>query len=348
MTAKSRKPTGAELRAMRDQRPAVRPYEGQEASRREASFLTNLTAAQDDFDWIVANEAWAKLGHETFAGWWEARVQPIMRGLSMRPSRELALEAAEIIRGEEAHLPPSQRRRERELAETVGVTRDELREREDRSTSGGIPPKVDLHKDAPATQPEEDHPGTADLGEVEDPESSTADGDGTPSDAQPQADAVSNDAGSDETEAKGEAPRQPSAEVDLPQGQETAGVTVSVPAGDPEHSGRSEEQGQAAASIPAPGLAQLEKLLDEHVPDGDPHRKWRSAWLKAIKNAWGPASFAIADICANGDEDTFAALIDVRDFYDELLTKVQAERLRIAKAEQADLPDNVTPIRRTA
>jgi hypothetical protein len=84
------------------------------------------------------------LGFETFAAWWEARVQPIMRALSMRPSKDLALEAADRIRDEETLLPPAQRRREQEIADLVGATRDELRDRTGRSTSKGIPPKNDL------------------------------------------------------------------------------------------------------------------------------------------------------------------------------------------------------------
>lgn len=299
---------------MRDQRPAVRPYEGQEASRREASFLTNLSSAQDDFDWIVANEAWVKLGHETFAGWWEARVQPIMRGLSMRPSRELALEAAERIRAEEAHLPPSQRRRELELAETVGTTRDELRAREGRSTSGGIPPKVDLRKHASADVPEEDHrdakPGDEDGADAR-----------PSSDVQPPADDVSNDVGSDETAPKDEAPRQSSGPVELPQEQPATGVSVAAPAGDPEHSGRSGERGRAAVSVPAP--PDLEKARRSealakwalNTPEG------RAQAKRALVNEWISSTWEFLDEVG---PDVFVQVADagMHEDMDRLITAV--------------------------
>jgi len=90
-------------------------------------------------------------------------------------------------------------------------------------------------------QPEEDHregkPGDED------------DADARPSsDAQPQAGVVSNDVGSDETGLQDAAPRLSSGPVD---GRQQAGTGVSLPAVAPEHSGGSEEQGQAAASVPA-------------------------------------------------------------------------------------------------
>lgn len=80
------------------------------------------------------------------------------------------------------------------------------------------------------------------------------DGGAPPSDAQPPAGDVSNDVGSDETEVQDEAPRQSSDTVDLPQEQETTWVSVPAPAGDPEHSGGSGEQGRAAVSVPAPAI----------------------------------------------------------------------------------------------
>ena len=192
---------------------------------------------------------------------------------------------------------------------------------------------------SPAAQPEEDRPGSTDPGEAED-SSSAADAAASAEEPSEVAPRTSGEA----VESEESAGLRPSDSTEREQG--TTGVASSAPAA--EHSGGSGERGQTAASVPAPPRKTFDQALDELVPDDDPHRKWRGAWLKAIKNAWGPASFSVSDICANGDDGTFSALIDIRDFYDELLTKVQAERIRIAKAEEADLPDNVTPIRRTA
>lgn len=93
-----------------------------EARKREESFLGRLADAQDDYEWIVEHQAWVQLGHDTFADWWTTRVQPQMRALSMRPTREIAARVIEQVRTEEAELPPAQQRTQRELAELVGVT----------------------------------------------------------------------------------------------------------------------------------------------------------------------------------------------------------------------------------
>lgn len=130
----------------------------QEARRREESFIGNLSGAQDDYEWLVANRAWTALGWDSFADWWVSRIQPTMRALSMRPTREIAAAVVEQVRQEEADLPPAQRRRERELAEMVGATPDELRNRAPRSTTAGIPTKDDLGVEelsTPELSPEE-------------------------------------------------------------------------------------------------------------------------------------------------------------------------------------------------
>lgn len=118
-----KKRSGAELRALRDQRQREQggPYAGQEASRREASFLSNLSGARDDYEWIVANQAWTKLGHESYTAWYLARVQPLMQALGARPTPELAADVVQRVREEEAVLPAAQRRTQRELAELAGV-----------------------------------------------------------------------------------------------------------------------------------------------------------------------------------------------------------------------------------
>jgi hypothetical protein len=124
-----------------------------EAARREESFIGNLADAQDDYEWIVQHEAWLTLGYDSFADWWSDRVTPIMRALSMRPTREIAASVVEQVRAEEAALPPAQRRREGELAQLVGATADEIRNRSPRSTSTGIPTRVDLERPQPPVDP---------------------------------------------------------------------------------------------------------------------------------------------------------------------------------------------------
>lgn len=104
--------------------------EVQEARKREESFIGNLADAQDDYEWIVEHRAWKTLGWDTFAEWWTDRVTPIMRALSMRPTREIAARVVEQVRQEEAALPPAQRRTQRELAELAGVDRSGLANRD--------------------------------------------------------------------------------------------------------------------------------------------------------------------------------------------------------------------------
>jgi hypothetical protein len=115
----------------------------QRARQLEEAFLGGLEDAQTAYEEIVATQAWTELGYDTFAEWWTDRVTPTMRALSMRPTKEIAASVVEQVRQEEAELPPAQRRRERELAEMVGATPDEVRDRAPRSTSTGIPTKVD-------------------------------------------------------------------------------------------------------------------------------------------------------------------------------------------------------------
>lgn len=149
--------------------------DAQDARRLEAAFLAGLEEAQGAYERIVETEAWIALGYDTFAGWWDERIRPAMRALSMRPTREIAAAVVERVREEEADLPPAQRRREYELAEMVGATPDEIRDRSERSTSVGIPAKVDLP--APDPQPETDTTPTATCeacGGAIDPESARA------------------------------------------------------------------------------------------------------------------------------------------------------------------------------
>lgn len=101
-----------------------------EASRLEEEFLNGLDQAQDAFVRIMETNAWAALGHDSFADWWEQRVVPVMRALSMRPSREIAAKVLEQVQQDEAELPRPQRRTQRELADLVGVERSSLANRD--------------------------------------------------------------------------------------------------------------------------------------------------------------------------------------------------------------------------
>lgn len=120
-----------------------------QAKRLEDSFLGGITEAQDAYEQIVAEEAWTVLGYDTFTDWWSDRVAPLMRQLSMYPNKRLTASADELIRKEDESLPPAQRRGERERAEIIGVTRDQLRDRPPRSTYGGNPPP----SEQPAAEP---------------------------------------------------------------------------------------------------------------------------------------------------------------------------------------------------
>ena len=100
------------------------------AQAMEEAFLSGLEDAQAAYEAIVDSEAWLDLGYETFAAWWSQRVQPAMRALSMRPTREIAVAVVERVREEEASLPPVQRRTQTELADMVGVNRSTLANRD--------------------------------------------------------------------------------------------------------------------------------------------------------------------------------------------------------------------------
>lgn len=92
------------------------------AEAMEEAFLGGLHDAQVHFEAIVAEQAWTALGFDTFADWWQDRVVPTMHALSMKPTRELASSVVEIVRREEAELPPTWRRTQAELASMVGTS----------------------------------------------------------------------------------------------------------------------------------------------------------------------------------------------------------------------------------
>lgn len=97
-----------------------------EASDLEAAFLAGLEEAQGAYERIVATQAWTALGFGSFAAWWDERVAPTMRALSMKPTREIAAAVIEQVRQEEAALPPTQRRTQQELADMVGVSQQAI------------------------------------------------------------------------------------------------------------------------------------------------------------------------------------------------------------------------------
>jgi hypothetical protein len=104
-TSEVKRRSGADLRAQRDQRLG-RPYELQEAGRREASFLKNITGAQDDLEWILTNRAWSQLGFERVADWWQARVVPAAGGfVDLRPSPALRERQYSPVWRSRARLP---------------------------------------------------------------------------------------------------------------------------------------------------------------------------------------------------------------------------------------------------
>lgn len=92
------------------------------AEELEKAFLAGLEDAQAAYEQIVETQAWTELGFDSFVGWWDERVRPTMRALSMRPTREIAAAVVEKVRQEEADLPPAQRRTQQEIAEMVGVS----------------------------------------------------------------------------------------------------------------------------------------------------------------------------------------------------------------------------------
>lgn len=113
--------SGAVLRAAAAERFAAQDPAAQARSH-EASFLRHMSQAREDFDWIVANEAWVHLGHETFADWWDVRVTPIAASLGMRPTREIAKTVIEKVFEDQKDLPKAQQRSQREIAAMVGVS----------------------------------------------------------------------------------------------------------------------------------------------------------------------------------------------------------------------------------
>lgn len=108
------------------------------------------------------------------------------------------------------------------------------------------------------------------------------------------------------------------------------------------------EQAPPGASGSALDPDAFEKFLDEQVPNADPHQKWRATFLRAIRQSHALAAFPVGDVASLGNNMCFDALVNLKDFVDGYLTAVQKQRLELQKQEAANLPANVTPIRRTA
>ncbi len=274
-----KKPMGSEIRAQREQWATPEA----EAARHEQSFLSNLSRAQSDFEWIVEHQAWTVLGHDSLAEWWAAKVQPVMSALSMRITPEMATRVIEKVKAAEAHLPASQRHSARDLAALVGTSEWTARGRQDRDKRRDAP-HPDLEK--PAADPfdsisdeakaaiqarldqtaglvddprvdesGEDRPATAELGEAED---------GGPSSA---------------------------ADVTDPS------ATPTEPASSPEDAepvnGREQPEpaGVSGPAAPAPELVNtpigpmpksVADVLDKHAPDPNPHREWQKTFLDDV------------------------------------------------------------------
>jgi hypothetical protein len=136
-----------------------------EAGRLEEEFLNGLDQAQDAFVRIMETNAWAALGHDSFVAWWEQRVLPTMRALSMRPTPEIAAMVLDRVREQEAALPSAQRRRQAELGELVGVSEATVgRLAGSRSTTATPDANADLETPAPVGEPERDQPEGLALG----------------------------------------------------------------------------------------------------------------------------------------------------------------------------------------
>jgi hypothetical protein len=146
------KNSGATLRAMRDARTAVDPKV--EAQRRETSLLKSLTTAREDFDWFVSNRAWEPLGHETFTSWWLAKVQPVADGL-MKPVREVARAAIDIMTEEQKALPPAQRLRQRDIAAAVGASQATISRRTRDADASDVDLEESAHRPAGVFDPDD-------------------------------------------------------------------------------------------------------------------------------------------------------------------------------------------------
>lgn len=87
----------------------------------ERRIVAGLADAQEAYEDFVSMEGWTQRGFDSFASWWSGVVVPVMRSLSMRPTREIAAKVIERVREEERDLPSTQRRTQAEIGRLVGV-----------------------------------------------------------------------------------------------------------------------------------------------------------------------------------------------------------------------------------
>jgi hypothetical protein len=86
-------------------------------------------------------------------------------------------------------------------------------------------------------------------------------------------------------------------------------------------------------------------VLDEHVPDTDPHADWRRGYLKRIHAVHAVIRSKPDDVAAMANEkciDELTRCVDALNAYHRDVERAIDQALR------ADMPDNVTPLRRTS
>src|SRR5258706_16211402 len=111
-----------------------------EAQKREQSFLNNLAAAQEDFEWIIDHSAWLTLGYDSFAEWWRIRIVPVMKALQMKPTRDIVEMGVHQVQKDDLLLPKSQRHFQREIGEMFDTPRQTITDMISRSLPGRIRP----------------------------------------------------------------------------------------------------------------------------------------------------------------------------------------------------------------
>jgi hypothetical protein len=119
--------SGAELRRRAADRLAQQNVPNGEAGRRERKLLEHYSAAQEDLQWIVDNNAHVDLGFETFTEWYKARVLPAVKAAGLRPTPEFALYVLDRVLADDGIKPAAQKHIHRELAEITGLSDHALR-----------------------------------------------------------------------------------------------------------------------------------------------------------------------------------------------------------------------------
>lgn len=300
----------AVLRLARDERLAAADPAAQARSH-EANFLRHMSQAREDFDWIVANEAWVHLGHATFADWWDVRVTPIAASLGMRPTREIAKTVIEKVVEDQKDLPKAQQRSQREIAAMVGVDRSTV----SRSAPGANARGSDL--EGPSVDPLDLIPAARDaiVASLAERAQDVTTEDG----------AAAHDASSvlpeDRGVTSGSAPAEREESADSP------------PADEPERAG-------TGVALPAPDLVDtpigpmprdFAEQLDRLVPDPNPHREWQAAFLRDVfAAAKAMRGYTGAVIAEKADDQLRAEFASFVADMDELLREVSKAQIATA------------------